>query len=325
MKKRKNVRFENPVPTTVIVQGKGLGMLVKLLAGGKRRTPDEIFSFKKDESSLELPPHPSKLCVTWIGHSTVILDIDGKRFITDPIWSRRCSPFPLAGPSRFFDPPIDLDKIKFINGVIISHDHYDHLDEKTIIRLGMTGCDFYIPSGVRRHLEEWGIPSVQIHDFGWGDSYEIGAAHRITAEKARHFSGRKIGRRNDTLWVSWVIQGGDKKVFFGGDGGYFQGFADIGRKYGSFDLTILEIGAYDENWKDIHMGPLNAVKAHNDLNGAVLLPVHWGTFSLAFHPWDEPVKMLIQEAEQEGIKLLCPEPGECVEVGEYISRWWERR
>ncbi|HNX58305.1 MAG TPA: MBL fold metallo-hydrolase [Spirochaetota bacterium] len=320
---RKHRQFTNPVPTEVTRPGKGLGILLKFMTGGKKRVPGRTFVFRSTDDSLSVPPDRDALCVTWIGHSTVVLDIDGKRFITDPIWSSRCSPLPLVGPVRFFDPPVDLNAIKYIDGVIISHDHYDHLDEKTIIRLGMTGCDFFVPIGVRAHLEEWGIHSSLIHEFTWGDERRIGDDHVLIAEKSRHFSGRKFGRRNDTLWVSWVIQSRSRKVFFGGDGGYFKGFSEIGKSYGPFDLTILEIGAYDENWKDIHMGPVNALKAHHDLGGKVLFPVHWGTFSLAFHPWNEPINILLEEAEKAGVKLLCPEPGETVVAGEHVSRWWD--
>lgn len=262
--------------------------------------------------------------MTWISHSTVFIEIDGKRFLTDPVWSKRASPFTFAGPSRFFDPPLSLEELPEIDGVIISHDHYDHLDRSTIIKLGRRALHFYLPLGVGKYLKQWGIPANQIHEMGWSDSVMLGGSHRLIAAPARHFSGRSLLRRDQTLWASWVMIGPQHKVYFGGDSGYFPGYKEIGETYGPFDLTILEIGAYHPNWGAIHLGPVNAVKAHLDLQGKVLLPVHWGTFALAFHQWNEPVEELIIEANRQKIVLMLPQPGrpENVPAMSFNSEWW---
>lgn len=327
MMKSKNFqggKFVNPVPTTISKPGTMSSTIWKWISGDEERQPDfKIETFKTDADQLN-SLSASGLRVTWINHSTVLIEIDGKRFLTDPMWSKRASPLSFAGPSRFFEPPVDLDKLPNIDGVIISHDHYDHLDETTIIKLGKLGIHFYMPLGVGEYFENWGIPAKQIHELDWSDFVMVGESHKLIATPARHFSGRNIFSRDNTLWASWVIIGKKHKVYFGGDSGYFPGFKDIGEKYGPFDLTILEIGAYHPNWGAIHLGPVNAVKAHLDLKGKTLLPVHWGTFTLALHKWNEPVEELITEANRKNVALMLPRPGQPLSVPnmEYNSEWW---
>ncbi|PKN19532.1 MAG: MBL fold metallo-hydrolase [Deltaproteobacteria bacterium HGW-Deltaproteobacteria-6] len=320
-------KFVNPIPTTISKPGTLSSTLWKWISGDEDRQPRfKIEPFKTDADQLNSLP-ASGLRVTWISHSTVLIEIDGKRFLTDPMWSKRASPFSFAGPSRFFDPPLALDKLPKIDGVIISHDHYDHLDEATIIKLGKQGINFYMPLGVGEYLEEWGIPAGQIHELDWSDSIMVGENHKLTATPACHFSGRSLFGRDKTLWASWVIAGAKHKVYFGGDSGYFPGYKDIGEKYGPFDLTILEIGAYHPNWGAIHLGPVNAVKAHIDLQGKILLPVHWGTFTLALHEWAAPVEELIAEANSKHIALMLPRPGQPLSVPNlaFNSEWWKPR
>jgi len=328
--KSKNFRggkFVNPIPTTIRQPGTLSSTMWKWIRGEEERQPHfKIQTFKTDPAQLN-SLSASGLRVTWINHSTVLIEIDGKRFLTDPVWSKRASPFSFAGPSRFFDPPLELDKLPKIDGVIISHDHYDHLDKTTIIRLGKRGVNFYMPLGVGEHFEDWGIPAKQIHELDWSDSRRVGESHTLIAAPACHFSGRNILNRDNTLWASWIIIGKKHRVYFGGDSGYFPGYKDIGEKYGPFDLTILEIGAYHPNWGSIHLGPVNAVKAHLDLKGKILLPVHWGTFTLALHKWDEPVKELITEANSKNVALMLPRPGQPLSFPnmEFNSRWWNPR
>jgi L-ascorbate metabolism protein UlaG (beta-lactamase superfamily) len=260
-----------------------------------------------------------------MGHSTVLIDIDGKRFLIDPMWSERCSPVGGVGPLRFFDVPIPLEKITRIDGIVISHDHYDHLDESTIRRLAELDTIFYVPLGVGAYLEEWGVPSTRIREFDWWDEITIGGTHKIACTPARHFSGRGFFDKNKTLWASWVLLGDFHRVYFGGDSGMFPGFKEIGDKYGPFDLTMIEIGAYHPNWGEIHMGPESACRAHRVLKGRVLMPIHWGTFELAFHDWDEPVKELIEISREAGIDLLLPCPGKAYNSPTIAvnSEWWK--
>ncbi len=319
------ISFDNPVATTISEPGSLMGTVWDFIAGDEVREPADPPGPFQADSRVSEPPPTDGLRVCWIGHSTVIVDIDGLRFLTDPIWSRRCSPVSMIGPRRFFDPPVPLDQVTHVDGVIISHDHYDHLDEATIRQLGERDLVFYVPVGVGKHLRGWGIPEKKIRERNWWEEIRIGIHHRLVATPARHFSGRGLFDRNNTLWASWVIQGKTHRVFFGGDSGFFPGFATIGGLYGPFDLTLLEVGAYHPNWGQIHMGPRNAVKAHGELNGRVLMPIHWGTFKLALHGWTAPAEEVIQAATENGVHLLLPRPGKMVApAGEtLISRWWE--
>ncbi len=317
--------FDNPVPTTISKPGSIWSTVWDFVSGDEIREP--VYPLGPFEADLRVsePPASEGLKVCWIGHSTVIIDIDGLRFLTDPIWSRRCSPVAMIGPRRFVDPPVALDQVKFVDGVIISHDHYDHLDEATIRKLGERDIVFYVPMGVGAHLRLWGIPEKKIRERHWWEGSRIGFDHQLVATPARHFSGRGIFDRNKTLWASWVIQGKAHRVFFGGDGGFFPGMKTIGELYGPFDMTLLEIGAYHPGWGEIHLGPENAVKAHFAVRGKVLMPIHWGTFKLALHTWTAPAEEVIQYAKAGGFPLLMPRPGRMVELPEapLISRWWE--
>jgi len=320
-------RFVNTIPVKITTASSAANTMWKWITGGEERQPShKLEKFETDPNQLMSPPS-SGLRVTWMNHSTVLIEIDGKRFLTDPIWSRRASPFSFAGPTRFFDPPIRLENLPRLDGVIISHDHYDHLDEATIKKLGSLGIPFYMPLGVGEHFEKWKIPKEQIHEFDWWESVQIDGDHTLIATPACHFSGRNIFKRDTTLWASWVIIGEKHRVYFGGDSGYFPGYKEIGEKYGPFDLTILEIGAYHSNWGSIHLGPANAVLAHLDLKGKVLLPVHWGTFTLALHRWEAPVEELIVAANAKGIALMLPRPGQPVSAPDMRcnSGWWKSR
>ncbi len=315
--------FLNPVPTTVTMDGKTMNTLWRWISITDGRTPGSALSFR-NASIREQMEAPGDLKIAWVGHSSVLMKIDGKIFLTDPMWGRRASPLSFMGPARFFEPPFSLDELPRLDGVIISHDHYDHLDRDTIERLGATGVMFYAPLGVGAILRSWGVAAENVAEFDWWQERALGEGHRLVAVPARHFSGRGLRSRNSTLWTAWVVAGGAHRVFFGGDGGYFEGFAEIGAKYGPFDLVMLETGAYDRNWPAIHMGPVNAVRAHLDLKGRVLMPIHWGTFNLALHAWTEPVETLVASAREQAVALCLPRPGQVVQGDSLAvdSRWW---
>jgi len=272
------------------------------------------------------------LAVTWLGHATALLEIDGYRVLTDPVWSQRCSPSRTIGPQRLHPPPAPLEVLPALDAVVISHDHYDHLDMDTVRALAdMQRATFITSLGVGAHLREWGIPASRIVELDWNTSFRIDVLS-VTATPARHLSGRFLSR-NNTLWSSWVIAGPDHRVFFGGDTGYTGSFAEIGARHGPFDLTLLPIGAYNTAWPDIHMNPEEAVTAHGDLNGAgsvgdrtdgLLVPIHWATFRLAPHPWAEPADRLAVAADAAGIEVAIPKPGARVVPGEPadLEPWW---
>ena len=268
-------------------------------------------------------PPASGLRVTWLGHSTSLIEIDGHRVLTDPMWSNRASPVGFAGPERFFAPPLPLDDLPPIDAVLISHDHLDHLDRDTIEALVDAVPMFVVPLGVGAHLTDWGVPSDQIRELDWWQETAVGDL-RLVCTPARHFSGRGLFDRNRTLWASWAIVGPTHRAYFGGDGGMSPVFAQIGKRLGPFDVTLLEIGAYHAAWSDIHCGPEQAVQAHLDLRGAVMLPIHWGTFNLSLHAWTEPAERVMVAAERRGVTLALPQPGGRFEpvATPVAHRWW---
>ena len=227
------------------------------------------------------------------------------------------------GPKRFFQPPLALVELPKLDAVILSHDHYDHLDKNTIKFFKGKNIPFFCSLGVGQYLKKWGPDANFITEMDWGDSVMIGDCV-LTTTPSRHFSGRGIINRNTTLWSAFVIKGPKHNIFFGADSGWFPGFKDIGDAYGPFDLTMLEIGAYGKNWPDIHMGPDNASNAHLALRGKLMMPIHWGTFNLALHPWYEPIERLVEYGKTKKIELFIPEPGKPTEVtGAYNSEWWK--
>ena len=276
------------------------------------------------------PPKPGTdpLAVTWLGHATAVLEIDGYRVLTDPVWSQRCSPSRSIGPQRMHPPPLALESLPALDAIVISHDHYDHLDMKTVRALARTQrAPFVTPLGVGAHLREWGIPAARIIELDWNDGTRIGDL-RLVCTPARHFSGRFLSR-NNTLWASWAILGPASRAYFGGDTGYTRSFTEIGAEHGPFDLTLLPIGAYNKSWPDIHMNPEEAVRAHLDLNGdragsGVLVPIHWATFRLAPHPWAEPAEWLVDAAGTAGVEVAIPRPGGRVvpSIPREEDQWW---
>lgn len=270
------------------------------------------------------PADPGALAVTWLGHATTLIEVDGYRVLTDPVFGERCSPSDSLGPRRLHAPPVELGSLPAVDAIVISHDHYDHLDIDTITALARSQrAPFVVPLGVGAHLRAWGVDERRVVELDWHEQTRIGEL-TLTSTPARHFSGRFL-TRNTTLWASWVIGGPAHRVYFGGDSGYTAGFGKIGADHGPFDVTLLPIGAYNKAWPDVHMNPEEAVRAHRDLNGSsagTLLPIHWGTFRLAPHPWDEPVERLLAAASD--VPVVAPKPGERVdfERGTELDPWW---
>ncbi|MCW2689174.1 MAG: hypothetical protein JWR37_4064 [Mycobacterium sp.] len=270
---------------------------------------------------------PASLAVGWYGHSTALIEVDGYRVLTDPVWSDRCSPSQVVGPERMHPPPVELEALPAVDAVIISHDHYDHLDMDTISALARTQrAPFFVPLGVGAHLRDWGIPDERIIELDWDELGRLGDL-TLVCTPARHFSGRFLAR-NTTLWASWAVIGPQHRVYFGGDTGYTTSFAEIGSSYGPFDLTLMPVGAYNGAWPDIHMNPEEAVQAHLDLNGSaigLLVPIHWCTFRLAPHPWAEPIERLLTAADSAGIPVAVPKPGQRVDPGtsSAFDPWWQ--
>jgi L-ascorbate metabolism protein UlaG (beta-lactamase superfamily) len=321
-------RFHNVDPTRTILHG-GLPTMLHLQLRGKEiRYPRRAIPVEARRTADYESPPASGLRATWIGHATVLVEIAGRRVLTDPVWSERVSPSTLVGPRRFFAPPIALDALPPIDAVVISHDHYDHLDMATVRALARRGTIFLVPLGVGAHLERWGIPAAQTRELDWGETVRLDPV-TFTIAPSRHFSGRGLRNRDTSLWSSWVIASDRSRVYCCGDSGYFGGFRDIGRDLGPFDVTLISTGAYSPIWPLIHMTPEEVVQAHVDLRGRLLVPIHWGTFNLAFHDWNEPAVRASAAASARGVPILLPRPGGMVEPGRAGSLatddWWRAR
>ncbi|WP_350432139.1 MBL fold metallo-hydrolase [Shewanella sp. H8] len=258
-----------------------------------------------------------------LGHSTLLMRIDGEYLLIDPVFSERASPVQWAGPKRFHQSPISIADLPAIKTVIISHDHYDHLDKAAIEQLAANVQHFVTPLNVGEYLTAWGVDPIQVTELEWWQSVELNGLS-ITATPAQHFSGRGLFDRNQTLWASWVIQGIKHKVFYSGDSGYFNGFKQIGERFGPFDLSMIETGAYNELWSDIHMLPEQSLQAHIDVKAKAMMPVHNGTFDLALHDWFEPFERINLLAKQYNVTLLTPKFGQAVMLADPQANelWW---
>ena len=312
--------FHNRLPSSVVEEGSRGSMAKEFATKGRKGKPRRPV----DVVRPELPAVASDLAATWIGHATVLLEIEGRWVLTDPVWSERVSPSPSIGPRRNHAVPMPLHDLPQLDAVLISHDHYDHLDTATVdVLVATQSMPFVVPLGIGEHLARWGVPADRIIELDWDQEHRIGEL-AFTCTEARHFSGRALGS-NTTLWSSWVIAGERRRVYFGGDSGYTPAFADIGAQHGPFDLTVLPIGAYDTRWRDVHMDPVEAVLAHRELRGRTLLPIHWATFDLAFHEWADPAEWVVREAATHGVDLAVPPPGGRFEVGGVLPAepWWQ--
>jgi L-ascorbate metabolism protein UlaG (beta-lactamase superfamily) len=315
-------QFHNLHPLLPGLKTGTMPSLGDFLCRSGRRVPEGPLPTRDPRAVWQRPPETG-LRVTWLGHSTLLIELDGVRVLTDPVWGERVSPVGFAGPKRFHPVPVKLAELPHLDAVIISHDHYDHLDYPTLLELAKVDVPFITSLGVGAHLESWGIAPERITELDWWESAPIaGGRASATAAPSQHFSGRGIGTRNSTAWSSFAVQGPKHRCFFSGDTGLTSEYSTIRERLGRFDVVALEVGAFHPAWGDIHLGPENALKAFELLGGSRFLPVHWGTFNLAMHDWDEPAEALLRLGG--GVPLLMPElgqPSEPARTGE-PRPWW---
>jgi L-ascorbate metabolism protein UlaG (beta-lactamase superfamily) len=315
-------RFRNRRPR---VDGPAGRMMREFLFGGSSfRTPDAPVPVVARTTADYRTPPASALRVTWLGHSTTLIEIDGARVLTDPMWSERASPLTFVGPKRFYPPPLPLAELPTVDAVVISHDHYDHLDMRTVQALAARGARWVVPLGIGAHLRAWGVAERDVTELDWWEAAHVGGL-TLTATPSRHFSGRGLGDQDRTLWAGWAIAGATHRVFYSGDTALHDELPEIGRRLGPFDLTMIEVGEYDRLWPDVHLGPEQAVLAHRLLGGGgVMLPVHWALFDLALHGWTEPMERTLAAARAAGVRVATPPPGGMVEPAALGApvRWW---
>lgn len=259
-----------------------------------------------------------------LGHSTILLKLGADFWLIDPVFSNRASPFTFFGPRRFHQSPIDIAQLPSIKGVVISHNHYDHLDKASIQALLNKTELFFAPLGVEGDLMRWGARQSQISTFDWWQEQVIGNV-KLVFSPAHHYSGRWFKDNSTTLWGSWIVEFKGQRLFYSGDSGYFEGFREIGKRYGPFDICLVETGAYDSQWPNVHMQPEQSLQSFIDLRGKILVPIHNATFNLAFHPWNEPLIRIHQLCTQSNIKLLTPIFGQAVTVAsepKSNDQWW---
>jgi L-ascorbate metabolism protein UlaG (beta-lactamase superfamily) len=278
-----------------------------------------------DAALLKQAPAARGLRAFWIGHASAYIEIDGARLLIDPIFSDYASPFEI-GPKRFHPPPLPLADLPKIDAVLVTHDHYDHLDMRTIQALARGGAQFFVPLGIGAHLERWDVAREQINEAEWWQE-QAAAGVRIISTPSRHYSGRRLGDYNATLWTSWAVIGAQHRVYVSGDTGYSDHFSSIGARFGPFDMSFMKVGAYGPGapWLDIHMSAEDAVRAHREVGARRMFPVHWGTFNLAFHDWDEPIRRTVVAARATGVDVVTPRVGEIVDADQPFSSsaWWE--
>ncbi len=319
----KNGKFHNSETRYSSSLGDTAKIVLAFLTAPKvDRTPDDLLPIKPIAADQLCSANED--CLFRLGHSTLLMKIDGLWVLTDPVLSERASPVQWAGPKRFHPSPISAEDLPFIDVVVISHDHYDHLDKNTIQTIQDKVGVFITPLKVGSHLRRWGVSHDNIIELDWWQTTTIKGVELI-ATPSQHFSGRSLFDRDTTLWSSWVIIGNQRRIFFSGDSGYFSGFKEIGERYGPFDFTLIEAGAYNRLWQTIHMMPEESVKAHLDLRGKVMIPIHNGTFDLSMHAWHEPLSRVSDIAAKRDVQILTPIFGEQVLLDNPVanSGWWQ--
>jgi L-ascorbate metabolism protein UlaG (beta-lactamase superfamily) len=292
--------------------------------GRERKKPEGIIPvvrFTREDLS-EKPS--SGLTLRWLGHSSLLLEMNGYRWMIDPMLSTYASPIP-GFVKRYSEVPVLIDELPPVDFVLISHDHYDHLDKSTVKALAQKGALFFVPLGIENYLRDWGIKDGQIQSLNWWQEAEFRTL-KLVCVPARHFSGRSLINGNRTLWAGWAIKSMTTNVFYSGDSGYANHFKKIGKTLGPFDLAIIENGAYNKAWPYVHSDAENAVQACLDVKGKLLLPVHWSTFDLSLHSWDEPIVRAISKAQERNIKIATPQIGELVDLEKFIvnTDWWTK-
>ncbi|TXK52155.1 hypothetical protein FVR03_01670 [Pontibacter qinzhouensis] len=322
-------KFQNQVPTSMDMSfGETVSTMRDFIKGDPSRQPSHQLPVHKLDSLSIADRSADEARLTWFGHSAFLLELEGKNILLDPMLGESPSPVPFFGSKRYAaDIPIDVAKLPHIDAVIISHDHYDHLDYSSIQKLKDKVDAFYTPLGVGAHLAAWGIDEKKIHEMKWGDEATHGGFTFICTP-ARHFSGRGLFDRFSTLWASWVIKSGSKNLYFSGDSGYGPHFKEIGEKYGPFDIAMMECGQYNERWENIHMFPEQTVQAFLDVQGKLLMPIHWGAFSLALHSWTDPIERASAKAKELNVNMATPRIGETIDLNQtasYTTRWWEQQ
>jgi L-ascorbate metabolism protein UlaG (beta-lactamase superfamily) len=305
-------RFQNREPTHLMPASRWFWALKEQVFGKQMRAPACPLPVAADTAARLAAPVATGLRVTWLGHSTTLVEVDGAAVLTDPIWSERASPSTWVGPKRFHRPPVAIEALPRVDAVVISHEHYDHLDEMSVRALAARGVPFHVPLGIGAHLRAWGIPEAQIVEHDWWEDATLPSGVRLVATPSRHFNGR-LPWRTGALWTSWSIVGPHHRVFFSGDTGLTESLREVARREGPFDVALIEIGQWNAAWGDIHLGPVGALEAFERSGAKVLIPIHWGTFVLAYHDWSEPPETLVTEAAKRGANVLTPMLGEPIE------------
>ncbi|MBL0765746.1 MBL fold metallo-hydrolase [Marivirga atlantica] len=320
-----NGKFQNVVETKSADFSQMPGIIKEYINRKAESAPSSDYVFQETNSELLSKDTSNTIHYNWLGHAAILMEKKGKYILLDPMLGKRASPFSFMGPKRYSAPPISAEDLPELEAVIYSHDHYDHLDYETIVKLTEKTKYFYVPLGVAASLESWGIPKEKIKEFSWWDQAQQDHEITITATPARHFSGRLFSQ-NNTFWASWVIQWDNEKVYFGGDTGIFDGFAEIDQKLGPFDMALLPIGAYNEAWHDIHMDPKEAVEAYHQLRTEKFFPIHWGTFDLALHSWYEPIQQLVEMSQNDQLPLITLPQGEWFSKNDHSENyyWWKK-
>ena len=317
----KDGKFINPIPTHSLQRDQLGDVLKRQFNREEPRQPGSEYQF--NETGREELERADEIQINWLGHAGILLHKAGKYYLLDPVLGERVSPFSFMGPKRFFPSPIPIEQIPPLEAIVLSHAHYDHCDSETLPKLAARTRRFLVPLGLRNSLEYWGIPGEKITELDWGDEVEEDG-FLVAATPARHFSGRGL-KRDHTLWCSYVLKIDGHSIYWAGDSGIFPGFADIGEKFGPFELALMPIGAYDDAWHDIHLNPEEALEAYEMVKGQRFFPTHWGTIDLGLHTWPEPMERLLKAAPAD-LSLLAPLPGQWIshQSSQTDSEWWRK-
>lgn len=317
----KNGAFQNFNETVMMPDESMLQVSLKFFRDRTKKTPPKPVPFVRTDLK-KIGGH--KPTIVWFGHSSYLINIHGKNILVDPVFSGSASPFSFTVKAFPGANEYDIPDFPKIDLLVLTHDHYDHLDYNTVLQLRDSDCKIFCSAGVGSHLQYWNFDESRIMEFDWWETNRFDENIEFTAAPARHFSGRGT-TRGKTLWSSFILKSTDYKLYLGGDSGYDTHFKEIGEKHGPFDLALLECGQYNRMWRYIHMMPEQTVQASIDLKAKVLLPVHWGKFSLAMHTWNEPIIRATAEAKKLGVNIVSPMIGEAYELHSKFSGgvWWE--